>query len=57
MILKVTKKDGTTILLRQESICTIENDEGLAKVTLMNGKELLISEPPYEQWEADLFVQ
>ena len=57
MILKVTKEDGTTILLRQESICTIENVGGLAKITLANGQELLISDPPYEQWEADLFVQ
>lgn len=57
MLLKVTREDGATILLRQESICTIENDNGRAKITMSNGKEILIIAPPYEQWEADLFIQ
>jgi uncharacterized protein YlzI (FlbEa/FlbD family) len=59
-MIKVILENNETIVLNERLVCSIyrglritERNDYLAIVTMVNGKEYIVKNPPYSEWEND----
>jgi len=56
-LVKVKLEDGTWELVNEMQICRIRQENKVTFLHLSNGEIMGILEPPFDQWENDLFVR
>jgi len=56
-LVKVKLKNGKCELVNEDQICRISQQENEVLLHLSSGEVLAILEPPYDQWENDLYVR